>query len=272
MSQDLFFSLKSLVVFAVLSGFLSTACAKSKATNNCSAMSRKELVYRTQNIIKLAEESHNKCCKTSSCTDPDILKTIIRSTGAIVGMGAGLAVGKYINSNTKEIITGGAALGILIAEHLIANSCSDSDILEFQENVTSIKKQLNDDDTPIEILLKICESYEEGIRLQSLVASLIKIGRKFQIKMSCDAENKNINMGTITCGNTYAGRYDVKSKKWTISGYSNGEKRIVTATYDNCGDPDNNQICIWGRGYSFNIKLRVLDSDFGEVGILAFEH
>jgi hypothetical protein len=73
-------------------------------------------------------------------------------------------------------------------------------------------------------------------------------------------------MGTIRGGDTYTLTYNAKG--WAANGYNEGARRVGTWTY-RFGNPDDYQLDIWGRVYTFDPDGNVYDPDYGLVGHLS---
>jgi hypothetical protein len=74
-------------------------------------------------------------------------------------------------------------------------------------------------------------------------------------------------MGTIRGGETYTLIY-TKASSWQATGLNEKTAAKGTWTYL-AGEPDDFQLNIWGRVYSFDDQGNVYDPDFGLVGHLA---
>jgi hypothetical protein len=66
-------------------------------------------------------------------------------------------------------------------------------------------------------------------------------------KWACDS----MDLGTIACGSPYRATFDRKLHRWTVTGYSRGERKDITAESDNA-DPKPGEISIWGLLATFD--------------------
>jgi len=80
-------------------------------------------------------------------------------------------------------------------------------------------------------------------------------------------QGANDPMGTLKGGETYTVVYNAAAG-WAVTGYNEGTGGIGTWTYRELS-PDNYQLNLWGRGYTFSEKGEVFDYEYGLVGHLS---
>jgi hypothetical protein len=103
----------------------------------------------------------------------------------------------------------------------------------------------------------------------------IKSGRAFKVIFDIAPSKFNDEgwlgandpMGTLKGGETYTVFYNANTG-WTVTGYNEGTGSVGTWTYKEIS-PDNYQLNLWGRVYSFNDKGDVFDLEYGLVGHLS---
>ncbi len=95
-------------------------------------------------------------------------------------------------------------------------------------------------------------------------------GKSFKIVLAYtnfdDPESANGPLGSIKAGNTYSCTY--KSSQFTCYGYNQSTHGNGSWTYSNA-NPDNGEISVWGRVFTFNTDGEVYDSQYGLVGFLS---
>jgi len=95
-------------------------------------------------------------------------------------------------------------------------------------------------------------------------------GKSFKIVLAYtnfdDPESANGPLGSIKAGNTYSCTY--KSSQFTCYGYNQSTHGNGSWTYSNA-NPNNGEISVWGRVFTFNTDGEVYDSQYGLVGFLS---
>ena len=74
------------------------------------------------------------------------------------------------------------------------------------------------------------------------------------------------HIGTLKMGETYTLTYT--NGKFICTGFNLGTNNVGTWAYSNC-DPRQMKISLWGRGYTYNEKGDIIDSQYGLVGHLS---
>ncbi len=74
------------------------------------------------------------------------------------------------------------------------------------------------------------------------------------------------HIGTLKMGETYQLTYT--NGKFICTGFNLGTNNVGTWAYSNC-DPRQMKISLWGRGYTYNEKGDIIDSQYGLVGHLS---
>lgn len=109
----------------------------------------------------------------------------------------------------------------------------------------------------------------------SQIASRIKSSDRFTVRFD-KVKNKFNDIGwtgnTDPMGRLMAGlAYQVTyiGRQYTTRGYNESTKSQTSATYGNA-NPDDGEISLWGRIYTFDDKGNVYDPEYGLVGTLSF--
>jgi hypothetical protein len=81
-----------------------------------------------------------------------------------------------------------------------------------------------------------------------------------------EAACKRHNLGTLRCGSEYEARYDAPSNRWTVTGYSNDHRKIVTFSTGNA-EPRPGLISVWGiiNGYNDDGALFYFGDKIGTI-------
>jgi hypothetical protein len=92
-------------------------------------------------------------------------------------------------------------------------------------------------------------------------------GRPMIVRFEEDACLK-FEFGTISCETDYVALYDASRNRWTVTGYSSLEKKVITATTTN-GDRRPGSLSIWGALSEFNDSglVRRFEEVVGEIRI-----